>query len=128
MPPNGVVILGLLIQKGGSIFETFSKTGYNFPNPRKFKMSTAILNYFSGNKWLIKLMGKITHVVCVETVVFRRYKSNKQRNNFSKTGSSNLVIRRPSCASARRRLIKWKLHSFLHSFRRSSWSSSITWT
>ena len=29
VPPNGVVILKLMIQKGVSISEAFSKTGYN---------------------------------------------------------------------------------------------------
>ena len=36
------------------------------------------ITYEEVNKW-----GKQHDLVCVETVVFRRYKSSKQRNDFS---------------------------------------------
>ena len=32
VPPNGVVILKLLVEKGVSISEAFSRTGYNISN------------------------------------------------------------------------------------------------
>ena len=37
VPPNGVVILKLLIQNGVSISEAFSRTGYNISNARKLQ-------------------------------------------------------------------------------------------
>ena len=37
VPPNGVVILKLLIYNGVSISEAFSRTGYNVSNARKFQ-------------------------------------------------------------------------------------------
>ena len=37
VPPNGVVILKLLIQNGVSILEAFSRTGYNISNARKLQ-------------------------------------------------------------------------------------------
>ena len=37
VPPNGVVILKLLVQKGVSISEAFSRTGYNISNARKLQ-------------------------------------------------------------------------------------------
>ena len=37
VPPNGVVILKLLIYNGVSISEAFSRTGYNISNARKLQ-------------------------------------------------------------------------------------------
>ena len=37
VPPNGVVILKLLVQNGVSISEAFSRTGYNISNARKLQ-------------------------------------------------------------------------------------------
>ena len=37
VPPNGVMILKLLIKNGVSISEAFSRTGYNISNVRKLQ-------------------------------------------------------------------------------------------
>ena len=46
VPPNGVVILKLLIQNGVSISEAFSRTGYNISNVRKLHFVSSHLTFF----------------------------------------------------------------------------------
>ena len=48
MPPNGVVILKLLIYKGVSISEAFSRTGYNFSNARKLQFGKQPFEIIQG--------------------------------------------------------------------------------
>ena len=66
VPPNGVVILKLLIQNGVSISEAFSRTGYNISNVRKLQFCQQPFEIIQG-----KIAFENT-VQCVnkQTVVF----------------------------------------------------------
>ena len=48
VPPNGVVILKLLIYNGVSISEAFSRTGYNISNARKLQFCKLLFEIIQG--------------------------------------------------------------------------------
>ena len=55
VPPNGVVILKLLIQNGVSISEAFSRTGYNISNARNSSSFVSSHFKFFKDRLLLKI-------------------------------------------------------------------------
>ena len=66
MPPNGVVILKLLVKNGVSISETFSRTGYNISNARKLQFCKQPFKIIQGQiafKNTIQCVNKQTAIL-----------------------------------------------------------------
>ena len=66
VPPNGVVILKLLIYNGVSISEAFSRTGYNISNARKLQFCKQPFEISQGQiafKNTVRCINKQTVVI-----------------------------------------------------------------
>ena len=68
VPPNGVVILKLLIKNGVSISEVFSRTGYIISNGRKLQFGKQPFEIIQG------------HIAFKNTVQFTIFLERRQKN------------------------------------------------